>query len=125
MKKTPIGHIHIPQNRLIQPHEPLVATILSWTGDDVYFLTPTRLHTADIKFRELQWEIKSPKGSSSRTIENNMRNALKQSRNIIIDLQRIKQPEQNCIREIQRQAKLIHSIKHIIIITKQKQIIQL
>lgn len=37
-------------------------------------------------FRGKKWEIKPPKGAKRRTIENNIRNTLKQSRNIIVDL---------------------------------------
>lgn len=119
------GKIIIPKQTLIHSHEQNVARTLVKTGEDVQFLPTSIHHTADIAFRGLEWEIKSPIGNSSRTIENNLRNALKQSRNVIINLGRIKQSEDKCIKEIRRQAKLLHQIKRIIIITKNNQIIEL
>lgn len=99
--------------------------ILSWTGEDVEFLPVSHIHTADIKFRNKEWEIKSPKGNSNRTIENNMRLALKQSKNIIIDLSRIKIDEKKAIKEIKRQTLLIKQVKKVIIITKTQKIIEI
>lgn len=110
---------------MIQPHELVVADILSLTGNDVEFLPVSNTHTADIKFCGKEWEIKSPKGSSSRTIENNMRLALKQSNNIIIDLSRIKIPEYKCLTTIKSRAQKLGHIKKIIIITRDKTIIEL
>lgn len=109
----------------MQPHEFNVATILSWTGEDVEFIPAGYMHTPDIRFRGLEWEIKSPYGSSSRTIENNMRLALKQSSNIIIDLSRMDIPEDKCMREIKRQNSLIRGKHRIIVITKTQKIIEL
>lgn len=124
-KKATAGKINAPKNTMPQPHELMVATVLSWTGDDVEFLPVGTHHTADICFRGLEWEIKSPIGKSSRTIENNLRLALKQSANVIIDLSRIKQPEDKCIGVIKRRAKKLGRIKKIMIITKSRQIIEL
>ncbi|MBQ3476043.1 hypothetical protein IJH26_00835 [Candidatus Saccharibacteria bacterium] len=75
--KQRVGHITVPKNALVQPHEFNVATILSWTGEDVEFIPTRHIPTPDIRFKGLEWEIKSPYGSSSRTIENNIRLALK------------------------------------------------
>ncbi len=119
------GNINVPLGVAVLPHELVVATILSWTGDNVEFLPVRHVQTADIIFRGLEWEIKSPEGKSSRTIENNMRNALKQARNIVIDLSRIKQSEAKAIKEVKRQYNLIRGIKRVIIITKAKEIIEL
>lgn len=88
-KNKRAGSIIVPKGALIQPHELMAATVLSWTGDDVEFLLPGIHCRADITFRGLEWEIKSP-------IENNLRAALKQSQNVIIDLSRIKQDETKC-----------------------------
>ena len=128
MKKSvtsKIGHITVPKDALVQPHELNVATILSWTGDNVEFIPSSHIHTPDIKFKGLLWEIKSPIGSSSRTLENNMRLALKQSNNIIMDLSRIKLPEDKCIGVIKRRAKKLGQIRRIIIVTKTKNVIEL
>ena len=102
-----VGKINMPRGALIHSHELRVATILSWTGANVEFIEVGTTHTPDIRFMNLEWEIKSPKGKSSRTIENNVRAALKQSSNIIIDLSRIKLPEDKCVRETKRLADLV------------------
>lgn len=126
MNKTKkVGNIIVPKNRLIQEYELLVTTVLSWTSHNVKFLEESIIPTPDIEYRRLLWEIKSPKGSSSRTIENNIRLALKQSPNIIIDLHRINRPETQCLREIKKQAKLTHGIKRILVITRQNKILHI
>lgn len=119
MIKKKTGRIRLPKKSMVHPQELKVAEILVTTGEDVEFLPVSRQRTADICFRGLEWEIKSPIGSSSRTIENNLRNALKQSSNII------KQPEEKCLREVKRQAKLLHMVKRIIVLTKSSKIITL
>lgn len=124
-RKEEIGSITVPKGMVVLPHELVVATVLSWTGDDVEFIPLRTIKTADIFFRGLEWEIKSPIGKSSRTIENNMRNALKQAKNVIIDLSRIKQNENKAIKEIERQHKLLRGMGKIIIITKTKRVIEL
>lgn len=124
-RKKRIGSVTTPKRSMALPHELAVATILSWTGDDVEFLPTRTIKTADIVFRGKEWEIKSPIGKSSRTIENNIRNALKQSHNIVIDLSRIKQDENNAIKEVKRQHGLLKGRNQIIIITKTKRIIEL
>ena len=124
-QKKKVGHITVPKKALVQPHEFNVATILSWTGDDVVFIPTGATPMPDIRFRRLEWEIKSPHGGSSRTIENNMRLALKQSSNIIVDLSRMKLPEEKCIHEVKRQNDLIRGKHRVMIITKTKKIIEL
>ncbi len=124
-QKNKIGHITVPKNALVQPHEFNVATILSWTGKDVEFMPTSHMHTPDIKYQGLLWEIKSPQGSSSRTIENNMRLALKQSSNIIVDLSRMKLPERKCLHEVKRQNDLIRGKHRVLVITKKQKILRL
>ena len=124
-QKNKIGHITVPKNALVQPHEFNVATILSWTGNDVDFIPATNnRHTPDIKYVGLEWEIKSPLGSSSRTLENNMRLALKQSTNIIIDLQRLGLPDEKSVGVVKRRAEKLGKKCRIMIITKTKKIIK-
>ncbi|MBQ8984668.1 hypothetical protein IJ098_02320 [Candidatus Saccharibacteria bacterium] len=119
------GNISVPRNILVQPEEYVVATVLSWTGQDVRFISPGIIPRPDIKFRGKEWEIKTPSGKSSRTIENNIRVALKQSRNIVINLQRMSIDERKCITEIKRQNSLIKQKHQFIIITKNLKIIEL
>ena len=115
------GKTIIPFGVFVEQHELDVAKVLNKLGKDVEFILPSRVkfsRTPDIKMDGLLWEIKSPKGSSSRTIENNLRCALKQSKNIIIDLRRIKIDETKAISQIKEKFIKIKTIKNIIIIKK-------
>jgi hypothetical protein len=117
-----------PPDILIEDHEKIVANILARLNKEVEFLPPANrdnTHTPDIKMDGLLWEIKSPKGKSSRTIENNLRVALKQSENIILYLGRIKLPEARCLTEAARQFELSKKIKRLLIITKQQKMVDL
>ena len=115
------GKTIIPFGVFVEQHELDVAKVLNKIGKDVEFILPSRVkfsRTPDIKMDGLLWEIKSPKGSSSRTIENNLRCALKQSKNIIIDLRRIQIDEIRAISQIKEKFTKIKTIKNIIIIKR-------
>ena len=118
-----MGKIIIPKNTLVQRHELQVAQILVKTGDDVIFLQPNWMPTPDILFQGVTWEIKSPLGSSRRTIENNLRLALRQSDNVILDLRRIKVPERKCMAEIYNRASKLVILRRLLVIDKSRQII--
>ena len=122
------GKTIIPFGVFVEQHELDVAKVLNKLGKDVEFILPSRVkfsRTPDIKMDGLLWEIKSPKGSSSRTIENNLRTALKQSKNIIIDLRRIKIDETKAISQIAKQFKYSKLIREIIIIKQKKEILDI
>ena len=109
------GKTIIPFGAHPEDHEIEIAKILNKYGKNVEFLIPLDIkntRTPDIKMDGLFWEIKSPKGSSSRTIENNLRCALRQSKNIIIDLRRIKIDETRAISQIKEKFVKIKKIKN-------------
>lgn len=94
------------------------------------FIPPVRranTHTPDIEMAGVLWEIKSPSGKSSRTIENNLRNALSQSPNIVLNLRRMDSRilTYKLIRVVQRRLKLSRKINRIIVITKQQEIVDI
>lgn len=124
-KKSSSGSITVPKGRLVQPQEMVVATILSWTGDDVRFLLENGRVNPDIEYRGALWEIKSLRGASKHTVENNIRLALLQSSNIVIDLQLTKMVDEKCLGYIRQQICLRRQIKHLIVITKKQQLIEL
>lgn len=127
-KEIIFGKTIIPFGVFVEQHELDVAKVLNKLGKDVEFILPSRVHfsrTPDIKMDGMFWEIKSPKGSSSRTIENNLRTALKQSKNIIIDLRRIKIDETKAISQIAKQFKYSKLIRKIIIIKQNKEILDI
>ena len=117
------GRIIIPPGLFPEKHEMETASFLAKPGLDVEFLRPSRakgVRSADIIIDGQLWEIKSPCGSSRRTIENDFRKAQKQSSNVIFDLRRIKLSEHIAISKIKQEFSMQRSgkIQHIIIITK-------
>ena len=79
----------------------------------------------DILYMGKKWEIKSPTGSKRRTLENNVRAALKQSCNIIIDLSRIKVEEGSCLRFLRDRSNRLGKKVKIMVIKKNKEIVEL
>jgi len=129
MAKKRIGTIIVPPGVFIAVHEKLAVDYLAvQLGYDVTFLVADRRKgskTPDIQMQCLLWEIKSPKGKSSRTIENNIRQALRQSPYIIIDLRRMdgRVPTKRLVDKVESQFKIVKPIKHIIVITRQETIL--
>lgn len=94
-------------------------------GLDVLFLVPNRqkgTSTPDIEMAGLRWEIKSPSGKSSRTIENNLRSALRQSANIILDLRQMdgRIPTKKLLLDAEHRFINAKKISRLIVITKEQ-----
>ena len=71
-----------------------------------------------IKTKE-RWELKSPKGGSKHTIQNNLRNTDGQSENVILDLSRAKLTDRQGISRAQEKMKKERSrIKRLKVLTK-------
>jgi hypothetical protein len=126
MARKRVGLIVVPPGVFVDVHEKLTADFLaSKLGYDVTFLVPIRrkrTKTPDIEMEGSAWEIKSPKGKSSRTIENNLRSALRQAPNIVLDLRRMdgRIPTARLLTEAERQFNLTKSMRRLIVITRQE-----
>ena len=108
-------------NVVPEKHEFAVAKFVADLGKDVAFLKPSQIpntHTPDILMDGLEWEIKSPQGSSKRTIEANFRAAVKQSHYLIFDLRRIKIPEKQCLVQLEREFSMRQYVKRLLVIRK-------
>jgi hypothetical protein len=92
---------------------------------DVTFLRPQSRKTSDIEINGIKWEIKSPRGSSKKTIENNLRTARKQSRNIVLDLRRIKLHQKRAASRTNFFLSGPHKFKRVLIITKAAKVIEI
>ena len=92
---------------------------------DVVFLRPKLDKTPDIKVNDLKWEIKSPKGNGKKTIENNLREASKQSQNIVMDLRRIRMHQTRAIARINFFLSKPNRLKRVLIVTKSKKVIEI
>ena len=123
-----IGKIDVSE--LISPPESLefeTAKYFAALGKNVVFILPSHIpnqHSPDIKMDGVEWEIKCPVGKSKRTLENNMRKALKQSRNIIFDLRHLKLSEKSSINQLENEFKNRTRIKKLLIIKKDGELIE-
>ena len=107
-----------------EAHELKAAAIIAeYFCSDIIFLRRNINSTPDFKIKNAIWELKSPKGNSKRTIANNLRDASKQSKNVILDLSRCKMNTNSATSRTRDYLKTDTKIKKIIIITKTGNII--
>jgi hypothetical protein len=108
-------------------HELSAAVILAYHFQtDVVFLRPETKKTPDIEVNGTKWEIKSPRGKGKKTIDNNLRAAHKQSRDVVLDLRRSKLHQNKASSRINYYLSAgPHHIKHLKIITKTQKIIDI
>lgn len=100
--KIDISHLTCPPEK----KELAVAKYFANLGKDILFIRPSSIpgqRRPDILMDGVEWEIKCPEGNSKRTIENNMRKALLQSRNVIFDLRNVKLSEIESIHQLEHQ----------------------
>lgn len=123
-------HVIIKTNLKNRPkdHEMSASIILAnHFKTDIIFLRPTTNKTPDLDISGVIWELKSPIGNGKYTVQNNLREAKRQSSNIVLDLSRIKMHENRAINQatfiIKHHA--VRSIQQLIIIKKSKKIIAL
>lgn len=100
------GRVFIPDSRT-QPaeHEIRTALSLAETGAEVLFRIESDALGAknpDVEMAQEIWEFKAPKGTTIRTIENQMRRAGKQASNLVIDLRRSGLDDTEAMEVIQR-----------------------
>ena len=120
------GKIVIPGNTNPWPHEQRVAKILALAGYSVEFIPKSQIKTADILLDGIEYEIKSPITNKPDKIERNIKRALTQSKNIIIDSSRIKSMRDDTLRKfLITKAKQQKQIGKLILITKHGQIIDI
>ena len=115
-------------NAFPEKHELETAKYFAARGHDIVFLAPSNIpgaHTPDILMDGVEWEIKAPKGKSKRTIEQNFRHAVAQSRYIIFDLRRINAPESQCLSQLYYRFNTKTYVKRLLIIKKNGVLIDL
>ena len=115
--KIDISDLDFPPEK----HEFDTAKYFADLGKDVVFIKPIAIkgqHTPDIRMDGFEWEIKSPQGNSKRTIENNFRNAVMQSKYIIFDLRRIKLHDNQCVPKLEKEFRVRRYLKKLLIIKK-------
>lgn len=107
-----------------EKHEMSAAIILAYHfKTDVIFLRPQHARTPDVDVNGVKWEIKSPLGNGKRTIDNNFSEARGQSKNIVIDLRRIKMHQAKANARIRHYLSTPHHFKQVLVITKSKKVV--
>lgn len=109
----------------LRPHEiNVILLLLDYFDVNITCVNPGLGKTPDLRIKGVEWELKSPQGAGSRTIENILKKAVKQSKNIVLDFSRIKM---NSNQAIARTKHYIHNNKHgikkLIIVTKNHKVI--
>ncbi len=122
MPQLQVGKLYIPKGAIPKQHEISLAELLIRTGHKVCFVEVGPRKTPDIYFLHKYWEIKSPTGNSSRTLENNIRAALTQSENIIIDLRRTKISSAKAKQYIINHLHNFHGLKELLLVNQQQKI---
>lgn len=109
-------------------HEYAAYLVLANHGKIVSLLLPSskyKAHSADFEMDSLIWELKSPKGKGKYTIRDTIKQAIKQSDNIVIDFQRLKLNQEKALLQTRKYFSIEKQIQRIIIITKEKTIIDI
>ena len=110
-----------PNGVVLKTHENATAVFLTEQGFDVELIPASNIegvHTPDIKMDGLKWEMKAPLGEGNQLMENTIQRALRQSKNIIIDLRHTKRHQTKCLRELEKQFLNKKGIKRLKVITK-------
>lgn len=101
-----------------------ILLLLDYFNSDIVCINPGNGKTPDIRINSTEWELKSPQGDGAKTIENILKKATKQSKNIILDLSRIKMNGNQALSRTKyylRNNK--HGIRKLIVITKNHRVI--
>ena len=109
-------------------HEIKAALIVAngYFKSDIVFLRPEIYKTPDLEVNSIKWELKSPLGQGKKTIENNMRTARRQSKNLIIDFSRMKLHQTKALANIQYYIQRYpRQFEHIIVIAKDERVIEI
>ena len=124
--KQRLGKIITPHGLRPEPHELETADIFTALGYNVEFLAPSRTkgsRTPDVNIGGVLWEMKSPTGNGRRVVQDQLRRAIKQSKNIIFDARRTRLDDKKIQIELEKHIKTFRSIKRLTLILKNNKII--
>ena len=125
MEKRKSG-IYISPGRKPWPHEMFAAEVLALAGHYVEFLREGDRPSADIWLDGVAFEIQSPEAFNTNTFEHTLKDATKQSPNIIINMIRMKKVREQKVRMfLVNQMKKQKQIKRLLLISKSGQIIDI
>ena len=122
MKKGKI----IPNGVILEKHEYKTVLFFTEMGIDVELIPKSErkgVHAPDVIMNELKWEIKSPKGEGKYLMQNTIQKAVKQSKNVIVDLRRTKRSQERCLKELEKEFNNSRSLRRLKIITKSRRML--
>jgi hypothetical protein len=99
--------------------------LASYFKTDVEFILRANQKTPDFLIGNVRWELKSPTGKGRRNIERQLQIGLKQSKNIVFDARRSKIHIAKVKNELNYQFRLAKGIRRMLLIEKNKNIIEL
>ena len=101
-----------------------ILLLLDYFAVDITCISPGSGKTPDLRINGIEWELKSPRGDGTKTIENTFKKAVKQSKSIVLDFSRIKM---NVNQAMSRTKHYLHNNKHgikrFVVITKNHKIV--
>lgn len=118
-------HVIIPVDLKPSPaHYEITAAglIANFFKADVKFVSRSNYKTPDFLIKGVTWELKSPTGNGKNNIERQLQSGLMQSKNIIFDARRSKIHISKIRNELNRQFKLTKSMKRLVLIEKNKNV---
>lgn len=99
--------------------------LLEYFNENVKFIARDNNKTPDFLIGNRYWELKSPTGDGKYNLQHTLRNAAKQSENIIIDARFSKMHINRLKNELSYQLKRSRNIKRLLLIDKQKNVVEI
>lgn len=121
-------HVIIPTDLKPAParYEITAAALLAdYFKADVEFILRSNQKTPDFLINGVKWELKSPTGDGKYNVQHQIKAAAKQSANVIFDVRRSKMHMAKIRNEVERHFGYIKPIKRLILIDKNKVIVEL
>jgi len=116
-----VQHIIIPTNINPRPERfeiEAASIIAEYLRADAVFIARNAAKTPDVNIDGVEWEIKSPLGSSKHTIETQLKRASKQAAYVVIDARRCKIHIAKIRSQLRHHGAIKKHIKRILLITK-------
>lgn len=99
--------------------------LIDFFNSDIKFVVRGKDKTPDFLIKGKYWELKTPTGNGKYNLQHTLRNAAKQSENIIIDARFSKMHISKIKNELNYQFKRSKNIKRLILIDKQKNVVEI
>jgi hypothetical protein len=124
-----IGKIIEPSRGNIRDHERRTARSIANTGLTVEFIlesTQDLTKSPDLVIDGVHWEMKSPTTDKLKQIENNLKKANRQSKNIIIDSQRVRRiPDKKIQAFLLARLQSQKSIERLLFVNRRREVIDI